>query len=88
MGKRQSGIGKHCNYGGSKRQRFKHMEVNIIATIVWATMKRITTSLEDEKDDSNKEIFSPLLKAFQRKFPSNLKIICFKIVAKGDRQPC
>jgi hypothetical protein len=64
------------------------MEVNIIATIVWATMKRITTSLEDEKDNFDKEIFSPLLKASQRKFPSNLKIVCFKIAAKGDQQPC
>jgi hypothetical protein len=36
---------------------FTHMEVNIITTIVWAIMKCITISLEDENDDFNKEIF-------------------------------
>ncbi len=67
------------------------MEVNKIPTIVWATMKYITISLEDEKDDSDKEIrrySTPLLKAFQRKFPSNFKSVCFKITVKGNQKPC
>jgi hypothetical protein len=85
---RQSGIGKHCNYGGLKRQRFMHMEVNRIATIVWAIMKRIRITLEDENDDPIRRYFTPLLKASQIKFPSNLKIICFKIAAKGNQKPC
>ncbi len=57
MSERQSGIGKHYNYGGLKRRRFTHMEVNRIATIVWAIMKRIRISSEDENEDSNKAIF-------------------------------
>ncbi len=33
------------------------MEVNRIGTTIWAIVKHITTSLKDEKDDSNKKIF-------------------------------
>ncbi len=47
-----------------RRQRFTGREVNRIAIIVWATVKRIIASLEDAKDDSDNEIFTPLLKAF------------------------
>ncbi len=47
----------------SKIQRFTHMEVNRIATVVWAIVKCITISLEDEKDTSIRRYFTPLLKA-------------------------
>jgi hypothetical protein len=40
----------------SRRQRFTHMEVNRITIVVWAIVKHITTSLEDKKDDFDKEM--------------------------------
>lgn len=33
------------------------MEVNKIVIAIWTTMKHIAVSLEDEKDDFDKEIF-------------------------------
>ncbi len=34
-----------------RRRRFMRREVNRIVTVVWAIVKRIAASLEDEKDD-------------------------------------
>ncbi len=78
MSERQSGIGKHYNYGGSKRRRFMHMEVNRIATIVWAIMKRIRISLEDENDDSNKAIFYTLPQSLSKKISIKLEDYMFQ----------
>jgi hypothetical protein len=50
-----------------------HREVNRSATIIWATMKRIAISLEDENDDSDKEIFYAPLQSLSEKISFKLK---------------
>jgi hypothetical protein len=62
----------------SKRRRFMHMEVNRIATIVWATVKCITISLEDEKDDFNKEIFYTPPQSLSKKISIKLEDYMFQ----------
>jgi hypothetical protein len=44
------------------------MEVNRIATIVWAITKHIIITLEDENDDPIRRYFTPLLKASKKHF--------------------
>jgi hypothetical protein len=44
------------------------MEVNRIVIAIWATVKHIAVALEDENDDSNKEIiYTPLQDLLEKK---------------------
>jgi hypothetical protein len=54
------------------------MEVNRIATIVWAIVKRITISLEDEKDDFDKDIFYTLPQSLSKRISIKLEDYMFQ----------
>ncbi len=66
--------------------RFTHMEVNRIAIVVWAIVKHITISLEDEKDDSDKEMLctqpQSLLKKISIKLEDSMFQYCNKRQSK------
>jgi hypothetical protein len=50
-----------------------HKEVNKIAIAIWATMKGIAVSLQDENDDSDKEIFYTPPQSLSEKFVVKLE---------------
>jgi hypothetical protein len=60
------------------------MEVNRIVTVVWAIVKRITISLEDEKDDFDKEIFYTPLQSFSKKL--SIKLEDYRFQDRSKRQ--
>jgi len=61
-----------------RKWRFTHMEVNRIAIVVCTTMKHITISLEDEKDDFNKEIFYTCPQSLSKKISIKLEHCMFQ----------
>ncbi len=68
----------------SRRWRFTHMEVKRITSIVWATEKRVATSLEDKNDDFDNEIFYTLPQSPSEKFFVKLEDRMFQY--HGKRQ--
>jgi hypothetical protein len=54
------------------------MEVNIFATIVWAMMKCIRISLEDDNDDSDKAIFYTPPQSLSKKISIKLEDYMFQ----------
>ncbi len=73
------------NYGALKKVEICiESSVKKIDTAIWVIVKRTTTSLEEEKDDFDDLLYTPLKKPIKENFQKLEGCIFHFIITKGD----